>query len=252
MCAAIVKYSALSIPGANQMSKIKPDETGYYPIILGGFNICNASGIYYPLVESVRNMFKVGGIFRRRLDTGLLRGEYGHPKLDGMKEIDMLNRLARMEALLTSHHIRSVELLDKKDERGNSIVVAAGMVKPSGPYGDTLQKQFDNLLENIAFSVRSFTDTTSLNGRIVKIITELLTYDYVTEPGISRATQYMTAAMEELKYDLTVTEELLNSAITTRTFNNFALEDEASTLSMVRTNLGWHSVNVLDLRAINL
>ena len=245
----IAKYSAIALPGLNQMAKIKPDDGGYFPIILGGFNISNHGGVFYPLVESVKRMFDTGGIFRRRLDSGLLRGEFGHPDVSKMSLPDALNRLARVEPLLTSHHIRSVELIEKKDETGKPIILALGMVKPSGPYADCLQKQLANPEENVAFSIRSFTDTQSMGGRVVKIVTDILTYDYVTEPGIKNATQFTTAALEELLYSMEVSEQLLSQAISAPRLAG--LEHEKNTLTMVKTNLGWNKVKVVDLRAIN-
>ena len=53
----IAQYSALSTPGLNQVSKMLPDNNGYYKCILGGFNLSNRSGLYYPLTSGIKNMF---------------------------------------------------------------------------------------------------------------------------------------------------------------------------------------------------
>jgi hypothetical protein len=79
-----IRYSVTSLPGQNNTANLAVDSTGYYRCILGGFNMCNNSGVYYPLLDSVKKLFEVGGIVRRRLDNGLCKGEYGHPQVEGL------------------------------------------------------------------------------------------------------------------------------------------------------------------------
>ena len=249
MSSQIAKYAAVSMPGVNSSNKLIPDSTGYRRCILGGFNLENHSGVYYPLLPSVKALFETGGIVRRRLDTGLCKGEYGHPKIQGMALESALQSLAIVDELLVSHHIKSIELKDAKNDQGKDIVLAVGMVRPTGPYGEVLEKQMDNPEENVAFSIRSFTNNAMHLGRPAKVVCDVMTYDFVTEPGISAATKFNSASLEELIETLSFTGKELDNAIAN--LIQAGLESECSTLSMVRTSLGWNKVKVVNLSAID-
>ena len=93
----IASYGCLAVPGVNQVSKMRPDDTGYYKCIVGAFNCENSSGVPYPLTDSVRSLFAEGGIVRRRLDKGVCRGEYAHPNISNMQPPDIIRRLARID-----------------------------------------------------------------------------------------------------------------------------------------------------------
>ena len=247
--AEIARYACTSLPGLNSANKLKPDATGYYKCILGGFNMSNHSGVNYPLLPSVKALFGEGGIVRRRLDAGLCKGEYGHPKLDGMALNDILKRLAFIDPLLTSHHIKSIELQNQKDTNGKELVLAVGMVKPSGPYGQYLAEQLNNPEENVAFSIRSFTRDIVHNGLAAKQVVDAMTYDFVTEPGISKATKFNTVSLEELHETILFTDRDLTNAIATSSVAG--LEATSDTLTMVKTALGWNQVRVTHLSALN-
>ena len=244
------KYSAIAMPGVNQAGKLKPDNTGYYKYVLGAFNTDNYSGTSYPLLPSVEALFSEGGIVRRRLDSGLCKGEYGHPKIEGMSLKTALRRLSVIDPLLVCHHIRSIQLVPHKDEYGKDIILSMGDLKPTGPYGPTLESQMNNLDENIAFSIRSFTNDRLIAGKLAKVVVDALTYDYVTEPGISSATKFKTASLEELFPDIIFSEDELENAIGVAA-GPMSLESDISTLKMVRTALGWHKVQVINMRAID-
>ncbi len=246
---SIVKYTASTLPGVNPVSNLEADNNGYYKCILGGFNLSNHSGIYYPLLPSVKQLFDVGGIVRRRLDSGLCRGEYGHPNVSGLPLEQALQRLMKIEPTMVSHHIKSIELKNSKDEFGKAIVLAIGEVKPTGPYGSFVKEQLDNPEENVAFSIRSITADKLVDNKMTKVVLDALTYDYVTEPGIKHATKFNSMSLEELFPGMIFTEDTLNLAISHT--NNYGLEEETSTLTMVKNHLGWNKVRVVNLKAIN-
>jgi hypothetical protein len=250
MTTPYAKYSAVAMPGINKAGKTKPDDTGYYRYVVGAFNTDNYSGTPYPLLPSVEALFSEGGIVRRRLDSGLCKGEYGHPKIEGMSLEQALRRLAVVDPLLTSHHIRKIDLIPHKDEYKKDIILSMAELKPTGPYGPTLEAQLNNPDENVAFSIRSFTNDRLVAGRMSKVVVDALTYDYVTEPGIRNATKFQTASLEELFPSLMFSEDDLNKAIGIRPAS-VAFEDDISTLRMVRTSLGWQQVQVLKTRAID-
>lgn len=241
----IARYAAVALPGANKAQKLKPDATGYYRTILGAFDTCNHNGVMYPLVPSVKQLFEEGGIVRRRLDAGLCRSEFGHPKIQKLPLQEALERLAIIEPTLVCAHIKSAVLVSSKDEYGKPIILTVGMVKESGPYGDTMKQQLDNPEENVAFSIRSFTTTQVSGGRQSRIVKDIATWDYVTEPGIKNATQFESASLESIVDDIVFNHEDLNGAI--HTSHSIGLESDLSSLRMVRDSLGWAKVQSVNL-----
>lgn len=246
MSSRIATYSCNSLPGVNSVSKMKPDDKGYWKCILGGFNIENESGIFYPLTDTVRTLFEKTGVVQRRIEKGMMFSEYGHPQLFNMSHSDCLRRLALIEPTRTCAHIGKIWLEHTKDAHGKDIVLVYGMVKPSGAYGDALEKSLGNTEENVAFSVRSFCQTTMYRGKIAKLVTDVLTYDYVTEPGIRHANQFNTVGLEGLvleghQPDIAFTEQDFNLP-----------QDEVITMEsslvenirMVRDSQGWHKVGI--------
>ena len=244
----IASYSCTCMPGISKVSKMKPNEKGYYRHILGGFNLSNESGVYYPMTDTVKKLFEETGLIRRRIEKGMLRSESGHPDLTGLSHVDALKRLAHIDTTRTCAHIKEVELVQSKDHKGKDVVLVYGWVKPSGPYGTSLKDQLDNPEENVAFSVRSFCQTTMYRGRIAKLVTDVLTYDNVSEPGIGLANQYDTVSLEELdilggRKELHFTEEDFvipdNELIT--------MESELVTsLTMIKDNQGWNRIQMVE------
>lgn len=258
----IVKYTANTLSGVNPVKELKFDTNGYYRCVLGGFNLSNHSGAYYPLLPEVKALFEKGGIVRRRLDAGLCRGEYGHPNVSGLPLEQALQRLMKIEPTMVSHHIKSIELKDSKDEYGKPIILAIGEVKPTGPYGNYVKEQLDNPEENVAFSIRSITADKMIGNQMNKVVLDALTYDYVTEPGIKHATKFNSLSMEELLTNANIselfpgiifTENDINKAI--QTTSRIGLEEEHSTLVMVKErlgpSLGWHKVKVIGIRSLD-
>lgn len=244
MANTIGNYSAMYIPGLNKVAKMQPDDAGYYRCILGGFNLANQSGLRYPFSSGIKAMFDTGGIVRRRLDTGQLRGEYMHPDLEGMGLEQIMRRLALIELKLVSHHFRDIQLERKKDEHNREVILAYGSVKPSGPYGNSLEESLSNLEENVAFSVRSFSKPGLDQGRRARLITDVLTYDAVSEGGIKLANQYDTANLESIA-DIPFGAVDINNAI--RGAPGVGLESSGQELKMVRDHLGWNKVEVTSL-----
>ena len=246
--AALAKYTSIYQPGINKSKDLKIDNTGYRRIIIGAFNVDNSTGIYYPLTDRVKKLFEPGGSVRRRLDNGLCRSEMGHPDISKMSIEDALRRTTIIEETRVCAHIKSVELVPSKDANNSNVILVVGWIKPSGPYADTLEKQFLNPEENIAFSVRSFVKLTNIGGKLYREITELFTWDYVSEMGIKTANRFDTlAALESHSFDFNNDE--LNKAIDNN--SQLGLESDVTELVMVRDSLGWAKVQAINLNAFN-
>lgn len=189
-------------PNVNN-KQLEKDSAGYYYITLGALNVFNSAGQFYT-ATGVKDMFEdKASTLMRRLKSAFLKSEVGHPKrLPGMSKNEFFNRNLRIEETNVCAHIRDLELVETNDDSGlgdgSTVILVKGWIKPSGPKGDFLQKALDNPDENVAFSVRSFTQNSVVHGTMIKQIVQLVTYDFVTEPGISYATKNKTLGLESM------------------------------------------------------
>jgi len=182
--------------------KLEKDENGYYLINVGGFNVFNSAGDYYT-AEGVKDLLmKPNGAFQRRLKAGNLRSEVEHPKfVPGMSKHEFFNRNLKIDLNNTCAHIRDVILEPTNDSSGyrnDKFILCKLWLKPSGVKGDALQKSLDNPDENTCFSIRSFTKDTFINGVNVKKLVQVITWDWVVEPGIATATKFKTLGVESM------------------------------------------------------
>ena len=190
----------------------------WYRIILGGFNIFNSSGEYYTF-EGIEELFKdEQRVLCRRLKSGQLRGEINHPKNLTGTVMEKIARVMSIDMTLVSHFIKEIELKHTNENSGfrntpysnNTIVNVIGWVLPSGPYAETLKRDLDNPEINVAFSLRALTSIAVVGGINIKKVTDISTYDYVFEPGISRANKFTTAGFATENMSL-ITEEVVDT-----------------------------------------
>lgn len=215
-----VTYSCTALLGVNKTGVIKPDENGYYTIVLGALNVENSSGSFYPY-EEVKGLFHEGSSLLRRIADGSCRAEYGHPKrLPGMTNRQYLERICEIEETKVCAHITSIELDFKSytGDVGEPIVVIIGKVKPQGPYADCLAKSLENPGEAVAFSIRSITEDKVVSGVNHKYIKLVVTWDYVNEPGIDVSRKWNSPSLESHSgEELTVDESFTVTEDQTRT-----------------------------------
>jgi hypothetical protein len=180
---------------------LEKDDKGYYKVNLGGFNCFNSAGEFYT-AEDIEDIFvKESSSFNRRLKSGQLRMEVEHPAFEpGMSTAQYMARNMKILLSNTCCHIREVILTPTSDSsgipgQGNFILVEA-WIKPSGPHGDALKASLDNPEENTAFSIRCLTANTRKNGLVFKKLGQVITWDWVLEPGISKATKWKKLSIE--------------------------------------------------------
>ena len=189
---------------------IVKDENGYYKVTFGAINTFNKNGIYYKVTDLDR-FFGPNSLVGRRIDEGVLMGEYQHPKVDGMTRDEIRRRTIFLDGDRKAAHIKKIELYNTgKKEPGFNLPVykVYGWVRPSGPYGKYLQDALDNPDENVAFSIRSLVKTYKAGSIWVKEIILLSTWDYVPENGMPGATQWNAAGLEAFMPEIDSVEEL--------------------------------------------
>lgn len=196
----IVKFGATKLP-ANKAGILKPDETGAYVMPIGGLNAFNSVGQYYTL-KGAEKLFQDSSILMRRVSNGNLKGEVGHPKRQpGMSLDDYVTRILTIDETNVCCHFTEIWLdtdygKNHPEFKNNDLVAIMGKIRPSGPKGDFLRQAFENQGENVCFSIRSMTRDYYQKGTTFREIQNVLTFDFVTEPGISFATKFNSPALE--------------------------------------------------------
>lgn len=196
---SVLVYENTAKAATGKTGIIRPDANGYYQVLLGAFRIHNASGSYYDDASSVRKLFTSSSELMNRVNNGRLYGEWGHPKwTPGMTERDYLLKLLTVHEEQISHHIKKLELDDNfKSPEGGTCLAVYGWVKPFGPKEAMIREALNNPDQNACFSIRSISRDTRLpNGKVVKTIVKIGTWDGVGEPGIDIADKYHNPGLE--------------------------------------------------------
>jgi hypothetical protein len=246
-----IRFGITRLVGTGKQGILTPDENGYYTTVLGGLDVFNTAGEFY-VKEGARDLFEKNSAFMRRVERGALRAEVDHPQfLPGMSEQQFVNRMLNIDESNVCAHISEVWLdFDNfTDTDGRRCIGIMGKVTPSGPHGDFLKKQFDNPLENVCFSVRGVTQDKRVGGIVQRTLTNIITFDYVNEPGIPIAEKYNSPALET-RTDYVMSKSQFIKAINKGNRGMFATESSKMLGNEIAQTLGIplseKKTNVLD------
>lgn len=234
-----VCYQPTILTGTNKAGKIKCDPDGYYDLNVGAFDAYNSRKAFYTM-SSARSHFDSSHDFQRRIKSGALYGEDGHPVYDSRYSRDeWLTRILTVEKGNISHHIRELHLDDTiaKNEDGNPMVVVFARIKPAGAHAQSLADSLENPHENVAFSIRSITEdhVDRRTGTLIKEMRAIVTYDQVTEPGIAIATKYNNPALESLNTSYWSNKDIDQAIKNARSiFGSFESENIIASLESIR------------------
>lgn len=239
-----VMFTCTRLEGTGKSGIITPDEDGYYDIVVGGLNVFNSIGQFYDY-ERAKHLFQDSSQFMRRIERGVLGGEVGHPKpLPGMSAEAFASRcLSIYEDNVCCHH-RMIYLDDKsvKDERGQPIIAIRSKLKPAGPKGAFLKEALENKHQNVCFSIRAFTDDFRDRGITKRVLRQIVTWDYVTEPGLALAEKYKSPALENL-LERVMTRGQIERAMDEARQHGVALESSTVlTAQGLFAAMGWEDV----------
>ena len=237
-----IRFGCTSLVGTGKKGVLKPDNDGYYSIVVGALNVYNSAGQYY-VYEEAKELFTSSSQLMRRIKRGVLRGEYGHPKrIPGMSDEQFAARIMSIyEENTCCHHAEiTLDFENVRDENGNKVIGIVSKVLPSGPKGAALQKSLDNPKENVCFSIRAFTDDYTHRGIDQRILRNIVTWDYVTEPGISSAEKFKSPALEELSAT-TFTRGQLERTYNQSSLNGVATESVTLSLEELFESFGWQT-----------
>lgn len=234
-----IKFTCTKLEGTGKKGILKPDADGYYELILGALNVYNSAGMYY-VYEGAKELFESSSQLMRRVKRGALRSENGHPtRLPNESFDDFVNRYIEINPKNVCAHISEL-WLNFKDVKGNDgkpIIAIMGKVCPSGPLGPMLEKSLNNTKENVCFSIRSFTADWIENGIIKRELKNVITFDYVNEPGIYIAEKYNSPALESLS-ETRISKNQMVRALSKES-SSMAMESAGMNASELFTSLGW-------------
>lgn len=240
-----VRITCTALLGVNKAGSLTADENGYYDMILGGYDTTNHGGAYYATRnndgEDIASVLKRSVSLQRQMNNGNLRGEYGHPKMEpGMSALDFRKRIMRVEETLVCAHMDDIRTEEGfKTRQGKTMTAVRALVKPSGPYGPTLEAQIKNGKENVCFSVRGLTSDVLVGGRLVKKTNMIVNWDYVNEPGIAGAEKYSSPSLESIHDEVISPEFLISLANEERMNRDLGIENNGPSAEEIAKAVGW-------------
>lgn len=234
-----VRFACTSLAGSNKVGNLKKDANGYFEVIVGALDVYNSAGQLY-VYEQAKNLFESSSQLMRRVSRGALKGEYGHPKpLPGMTNDQFANRVMSVYEENTCCHHKEITLdFDRvKDEKGKPVIAIISKVCPSGPHGPVLERSLSNPDENVCFSIRAFTDDYREGGTYKRVLKTIVTWDYVTEPGIAYAEKFKAPALEHFEQDFSRGE--IERGLNVARQTGLATESSLITAGELFTSMGW-------------
>ncbi len=237
-----LRFTCTSLVGKNKAGHLPRDENGCFEICVGGLNVFNAARQYYPY-EAAKEIFDASSSFMRRVNRGVLRAEWGHPKRDRMTDQEFIQRILNIDERYECGTHREIYLdFDRMmDDAGRPVIAIMSKFMPGGPYGQALEKRLTDKGENVCFSIRSFTeDGVTRTGIIERKIRQVITFDYVNEPGIIHAEKYRSPGLEQYDDEETALHRSdFISAYKNRVPGLVALESSSMSLEELFQVMNW-------------
>lgn len=175
--------------------KSEVDKDGYFVVCVGALNAHNSRGEYY-VADQAKDLVEKNSVLSDRAKRGVLRSEYGHPKWEPhwteqefiyrLKHYDEDRICGTMYGLYFDEDYTDVKNIG---DGHNRVLPILAKLRPTGPLGNSLEKDLLDPHMNVAFSVRSTVDAHRVNNKWYKKITNLLAFDQVVDGGISIANQ---------------------------------------------------------------
>lgn len=238
-----VRFSCTALAGTSKAGRLPKDADGYYTMPVGGLNVFNSMGEYYTY-EGAKELFTGSAPLMRRVRSGCLKGEYGHPRREpGQSMDDFAARVMRIDEKTTCAHFAEIwlDFDNVKDANGRPIIAIMAKVAPSGPMGPALASSLENRMEEVCFSIRAFTADDYVRGVKQRCLKEIVTWDFVHEPGLPMARKFRSPALESFHLESyhESTFERSNIESTLKHASGVAMEStQAAGLNLIRA-IGW-------------
>jgi hypothetical protein len=196
-----VKFTETVFSSKNKKGVLVPDSDGYYEMVVGALNTYNSAGEYYT-AEGAVQLFESSSHLMRRIKSGALYSELGHPKKDpGMTMEQFYSRVVSLEETNICGHFSEIRLdfqFGKNHPELNNpeLIAVIAKVKPAGAKASALQLSFENRKQAVNFSIRGLTENKYRNGRTERRLTNIITFDMVCEPGVAIASKQYSPCLE--------------------------------------------------------
>lgn len=235
-----VRFTCTQLQQSGKAGMLKPNAEGYYTLPVGGLNVFNSAGHFYT-ANGAKALFEGSSQLMRRVKRGALRGEVGHPvQQPGQDEDKFLMRILTIDERNICAHFSELwlDFNNYKDTNGKPMVAIMALVCPSGAKGDMLQKSLDNPKENVCFSIRALTEDRYRGGVYERTLRNVVTFDFVNEPGIHIAEKYKSTALEN-QIEKPITKNGLLRALDTAKSSGVGMESISLTPQELFSSLGW-------------
>lgn len=238
----VVRFSGTALSGTGKKGVMTPDADGYYTQVLGGMNVHNSVNEFY-VYEQAKSLFDRNSNFMRRISDGVLKCEVGHPVMEpGMTEQQYIRRILTIRETNVCAFIKEIELdFDNyRDKTGAPMVAIIGKIAPTGPFGPALREALERPGENVCFSIRSFTEDYLQRGKCMRILREVVTFDWVTEPGIHIAKKFNSPGLEQFDLgSMNITRRMLEEIVAKTPQSGVGLESSNAQVQQLIKTLGW-------------
>lgn len=240
-----IRFTCTSLANAGKKGILVPDADGYYTQVVGGMSIFNSAGHFYEANQAALALFQNSSAFMRRVKRGALRAEVDHPEWKkGMSEDEYAARMLTIDPRNTCAQFSEIflDFNNFKNPDGSPVVAIMGKFIPSGVHGDMLRRQLENGKENVCFSIRAFTNDKFIRGVRSRTLCEIVTFDYVNEPGIHIAEKYKSPTLESL-VDKTWSQQTIEKAAE-RQVLHFGLESVTLSKEQLFKSFGWEEAKM--------
>ena len=199
-----ILFAQTKLPMLGKKGVTKPDENGYYTLVIAGLNTHNNSKSWYYTAEGVRELFGPGSLLHRRVANGCLRAEVNHPRrMPGEKDDAFIARQLDIDLNNTCAHFAEIWLDENfgknhPEYKNPDLIAVMAKVKPTGPKAAILKEALENNCENICFSIRAIADQMLVRGKVIRVLKEIITIDLVNEGGITVASKWDSPATESI------------------------------------------------------
>jgi hypothetical protein len=235
-----INFSCTALNGTGKQGKLPKDSDGYYTMPVGGLNVWNSAGDFYPY-EAAKELFTESSSLMRRVSTGCLKGEMGHPKPLPSQSMDSFaDRVMAIEETRVCSHFSQIwlDFNSIKDETGKPVVAIMAKVAPSGPYGPALATSLENNKEDVCFSIRAFTEDVNVAGVRHRMLRQIVSFDSVVECGISIARKYKSPTLESYNAVSFKKEDIVKQK--SSVVNHISMESTKQLNADLISILGWN------------
>lgn len=205
-------FGNIILAGNGKKGELKPmDDSGYFLLNAGGFNVPNRNGIRYTANQYIQECMSKDSDLMRRIQRGEVYGECGHPpmffyeRVDGIivrtKITDLYQWIMRLKTIdmdRACFHIRNLIFdTDAWTPSNNGPIHNFIEVKPylSTVFGKMFEENLLTPSMNTSVSIRTVTAPQQF-GHKSREVEYFTGYDWVYEAGMDWANKHMTAGCE--------------------------------------------------------